>query len=60
MKSFLLALRKVLHDRNLAWIRHHRRIAEDFLVNIIERNEGSDLYLYYRRKLIEIINLQTI
>jgi hypothetical protein len=41
----------------LAWIRHHGGVAEDILINIIERNEGNDLYLHYRRELVEIINL---
>jgi hypothetical protein len=57
MRTLILALRDALHCKNFSYIRTHGPIAEDVLNNIVKKLDGNEVWNYYRRELIEIINL---
>jgi hypothetical protein len=57
MKTLVLALRDAIHGRRIDEIKNQMPIAEGFLNNIVKKEEGSEVFKYYRRELIEMINL---
>jgi hypothetical protein len=57
MKTLILALRDAIHGRRIDEIKNQMSIAEDVLNNIVKKEEGSEVFNYYLRELIEMINL---
>jgi hypothetical protein len=57
MKTLILAMRLALRSKDFDYLRRHGGVAEDVLINIVKRNEGNELFLHYRKELIEIINI---
>jgi hypothetical protein len=57
MKILILALRDAVHGRRIDEIKNQMPIAEGVLNNIMKKEEGSEVFKYYRRELIEMINL---
>jgi hypothetical protein len=60
LKTLIFVFREALHHRNIDWVKPHGGHTKDILLNIINRNEGNDIWMNYRRELIEISNLTTI
>jgi hypothetical protein len=52
-----LALRDAIHGGRIGDIRENMTPAEQVLNKLMKKNEGSEIYKYYYRKLIEMINL---
>jgi hypothetical protein len=57
MKTLILAMRLALNSNDFEYLRRHGGVAEDVLITIVKRNEGNELFLHYRKELIEIINI---
>jgi hypothetical protein len=57
MKILILALRDAIHGRRIDEIKNQMPIAEGVLNNVVKKEEGSEVFKYYGRKLIEMINL---
>jgi hypothetical protein len=57
MKTISLALRDAVHGRRIDEIKDKQTTAEQFLNNIAKKEEGREVFQFYSRELIEMINL---
>jgi isopenicillin N synthase-like dioxygenase len=57
MKTLILALRDAIHGRRFEEIRDKVTTAEQVLNNIVLKEEGNEVYLHYRKELLEMIYL---
>jgi hypothetical protein len=57
VKTIILGIQMGLHSTDFNNLRKNGGVAEDELINIIKRHEGNELFLYFRKEFIEIINL---
>jgi hypothetical protein len=57
MKTIILALRDTVHGRRIDEIYDKMTRTEQIFNNKVKREEGSEVFKYYRRELIEMINL---
>jgi hypothetical protein len=56
-RTLIHALLEDLHLRNFDLTRRHGGIAQDLLNNLVEKSQGSNVWLIYISQIIEIINL---
>jgi hypothetical protein len=57
IKTIIIAVRIALYSKDFNYLRKHGGMAEDVLINIVKRKEDNELFLYFRREYIDIINL---
>jgi hypothetical protein len=57
IKTIILALRDAMHRRRIDEIKDRMTTAEQILNNKVKKEEGSEVFQFYRRELIEMINL---